>query len=127
MNNDPTTLDIVRNIENGNRAQAAEQITTHSEPARAAIAVLASLALENVPWDESQSDGRQAWEDAATTVVRTLNAGARPTTTTTAEHIAAIVNDGLTADGWDVVILENIAEYLANAHGIRVDEVGDWL
>ena len=119
MNNDPSTLDIVRNIENGNRAQAAEQITTHSEPARMAIAVLASLA--------SVHGDAAAWPDAATTVVRTLNAGARPTTTTTAEHIAAIVNDGLTADGWDVGILENIAEYLANAHGIRVDDVGDWL
>lgn len=65
--NEPTTLDIVRNIENGNRAQAAEQITTHPEPARMAVAVLATLAND-------QGDA-EAWRNAATAVVRTLNAG----------------------------------------------------
>lgn len=70
MTNEPTTLEIVRNIENGNRAQAAEQITTHPEPARMAIAVLATLAN-----DQGWGNDAQAWRDAAATVVRTLNAG----------------------------------------------------
>ena len=66
----PTTLEIVRNIENGNRAQAAAQITEHPEPARMAIAVLSTLA-EDPGW----GNDAKAWRDAAVTVVRTLNAG----------------------------------------------------
>ena len=70
MTNQPTTLEIVRNIENGNRAQAAAQITEHPESARMAIAVLSTLAEGDV-WGEDA----EAWRDAAATVVRTLNAG----------------------------------------------------
>lgn len=65
----PTTIDIVRNIENGNRAQAAEQITGHPEPARMAIAVLTTLA-DHTGYNSTVED----WRDAVATVVRTLNA-----------------------------------------------------
>lgn len=65
----PTTLEIVRNIENGNRAQAAEQITEHPEPARMAIAVLTTLA-DHTGFNSTAED----WRDAVATVVRTLNA-----------------------------------------------------
>ena len=73
MSNEPTTLEIVNNIVNGNRKDAAEQIMTHSESVRMAIAVLCTLAT-----DEGHcNDDAQAWQDAATDVVRTLNAGDR--------------------------------------------------
>ena len=67
----PTTLEIVRNIEQGYRKQAADQITSHPEPARMAIAVLATLANDAAMY----CDPLAAWQDATTTVVRTLNAG----------------------------------------------------
>ena len=70
MSNEPTTLEIVNNIENGNRKQAAEQITTHSEPARMAVAVLVMLAADS---DVSA----RGWHEATAAVVRTLNAGDR--------------------------------------------------
>jgi hypothetical protein len=82
MSNQPTTLEIVRNIENGNRKQAAEQITEHPESARMAIAVLSTLA--NDPgWPVGSlnrdvfgaGDDAESWRNAAATVVRTLNAG----------------------------------------------------
>ena len=65
----PTTIEIVRNIENGHRAQAAEQITEHPEPARMAIAVLVTLA-DHTGFNSTAED----WRDAVATVVRTLNA-----------------------------------------------------
>lgn len=65
----PTTLDIVRNIERGHRAQAGAQITEHPEPARMAIAVLSTLA-DCTGW----GNDAKAWRDAVATVVRTLNA-----------------------------------------------------
>jgi hypothetical protein len=68
----PTTLDIVRNIEYGNRAEAAAQINGHAEPARVAVAVLVTIA-ENAG---GIFDGKVgAWQAAAAAVVRTLNAG----------------------------------------------------
>jgi hypothetical protein len=72
MTTQPTALEIVRNIENGNRAQAAAQITGHPESARMAIAVLSTLA-NDLLW--SRDYDADAWHDAAATVVRTLNAG----------------------------------------------------
>ena len=69
MSTEPTTLEIVRNIENGNRAQAGEQIGAHSEPARMAIAVLVTLA-DHTGYTSTADD----WRDAVATVVRTLNA-----------------------------------------------------
>ena len=48
-----------------------------------------------------------------------------PTTDATAATIARIMNDGLSVDGWDTGIMENIAEYLQNAHGIELDDASD--
>ena len=70
MTNQPTALEIVRNIERGNRAQAAAQITGHPESARMAIAVLSTLAEISGACEDAD-----AWRDAAATVIRTLNAG----------------------------------------------------
>ena len=70
MSNQPTTLDIVRNIENGNRKQAAAQITEHPEPSRMALAVLSTLAN-----DPGWGNDAETWRTALATVVRTLNAG----------------------------------------------------
>ena len=45
-----------------------------------------------------------------------------PTTDATAATVARIMNDGTTSDGWDIGILEDIADYLQNEHGIELDD-----
>lgn len=66
-----SVIEIIRNIENGRRQQAAEQINGHDEPARMAIAVLSTLCDHT---GYLQVTGDQ-FRDAVQTVIRTLNAG----------------------------------------------------
>ena len=70
-NKNATVIEIIRNIENGKRQEAAEQINGHDEPARMAIAVLSTLCDHT---GYLQVTGDQ-FREAVHTVIRTLNAG----------------------------------------------------
>ena len=66
-------IEIVRDIENGNRQSAGERINDHAEPARMAIAVLATLCDHTGYGDMTGDDFREG----LMTVCRTLNADTR--------------------------------------------------
>ena len=67
-----TVPEVTRNIGNGNRKLAAQQINDHDEPARMAIAVLCDLCSYSGAYGDASAD---TFRDAVMTVIRTLNAG----------------------------------------------------
>ena len=69
-----TVPEVARNIDNGNRKLAAQQINDHDEPARMALAVLCDLCTHGGSYDHASAD---TFRDAVMTVVRTLNADTR--------------------------------------------------
>ena len=66
-------MQIVRDIENGNRRSAAEQINDHAEPTSMVLAVLATLC-DHTGYGDVTVDH---YRDALACLVRTLNADTR--------------------------------------------------